>query len=306
MKSKIKVKKNILPIIIVNKGNPWYLKYVIKKAEEAGNNVILLGDATNRAICRNWVGIEEYRKGMYIKQFQEKYVHMSTLPYDFEYFCFERHFIVYEYAKKNHLDQFVIMDSDVLVYDLIDNNNFTNCECASSWTGEGAVSPHFTYIKIDVLESFLKFCIEIYSNKLEILENRWKTFLDTNSVGGNCDMTLLYYWRESGQNMENLVEKGYDSCLSAVDSIRLNYEISRWHKNIKKVTFINNKPYAYRNGERIQLKTIHAQGGSKRYIKVLYKCSNNHILYYLADMRAYGLGIKIKCHNIKQKILKKY
>lgn len=115
MNMKCKDANEIIPIIIVHRGANSYLKYVIKQAEKSGNLVYLLGDDSNRHMCKNWYSIYDYSSEK-LKIFQDSYVHMSSLDKQFELFCFERHFYIYEFAIRNGFDDIVMMDSDVMLY----------------------------------------------------------------------------------------------------------------------------------------------------------------------------------------------
>lgn len=292
--------ETVEPIIIVHRGADSYLRYVIKQAERTGNTVFLLGDETNRSMCRNWYSLSDYESER-LNLFRNQYVHMSTNSEQFEKFCFERHFYIYEFALRNQLDDLLMMDSDVLVYQKMSKKFFAGIEWSGYFnTDSQAVSPHFSYFKREELRKFLSFCCELYSEKrIGILKERWKGFCENNLPGGNCDMTALYYWMLEAGNMYNwLQDNSITNVISASKSQKfdLNKEVG-----IVKFRFRNGKVYAYINGEETEIIVIHAQGGTKLYIPTLYHRRNSNSAYQFMKKRNSFLHF---LHRVRVKVFK--
>ena len=107
----------MINIIIAHKGNPFYLKYVLDqcKSSNPNANVILLGDKSNNKYpFIKHAMLSDYFQGA--SEFAEKYRHMNTTPFEFELFCYQRWFAIYEYMLEQNLKDVWCMDSDVLLY----------------------------------------------------------------------------------------------------------------------------------------------------------------------------------------------
>lgn len=123
-------------IIITHKGNPSYLKFVLSQLQETNPNanIILMGDKSNQKHSKinlfnlsskkiKHVLLDDYFE--YAKKFQQVYVHNNFTDINYELFCYQRWFCVYEYMIKNNLEDAFAIDSDVLIYeDLYELHDF--------------------------------------------------------------------------------------------------------------------------------------------------------------------------------------
>ena len=105
-------------IIITHRGNPPHLKYVLSQIAHTNPdaNIILMGDESNKN-CR-------FTKHVFLKDywnmandFAQVYTHLNSTSVEYELFCYQRWFCVYEYMKAHNLEDVFSLDSDVLVYD---------------------------------------------------------------------------------------------------------------------------------------------------------------------------------------------
>lgn len=182
-------------IIVVHRGNQGYLRDALQCARSAGNEVVLIGDESNSKDC-NWIDFKDCQSEEYL-YFSNIYEHMSSNPYKFELICFERYFLTYEYMKKNHLTDCVMMDSDVCLYEKITQETFKEADLAISIPEQKtkysmSASAHFSYWKIEVMKEMLEFLISSYKNKLPEIYEKWDWHREKGAPGGICDMTLLY------------------------------------------------------------------------------------------------------------------
>ena len=201
-----------IPFIVVHRGGQRYLKECLDYAAANKHQVVLLGDCSNQkyeGINIYWHDYSDFGSEA-MHQFNSFYQHFSTNPFEYERFCFERHFLVYEYARRNHLDSFFVMDSDVLLGKMSRNQReklrgcFGEHDAALCWPEkqgkmEWTVSPHFSWWRIDALKDFLNYLLEIYQENLHILKEKAAWHRQNDLPGGICDMTLLYLWMESGR-----------------------------------------------------------------------------------------------------------
>jgi len=113
------MEKNTLNVVIIHKGNSWYLQETIDCLIRQGysNKVVLIGDDNNNCFA----GIVQHINIKSLEtedllQFRDKYIHISTNPLDYERFCFERWFYLKNYVQNFDCGQFILIDSDVLLF----------------------------------------------------------------------------------------------------------------------------------------------------------------------------------------------
>lgn len=175
------------PLIFIHEGNQSYLKTAIRCAIDWHNDVILIGDKSNEAYCDNWVDANQLNLCEFEK-FSKIYKHMSRNPYWFELICFKRYFMLYEYVKQNGLNEFILCDSDLLVFGDLSKFNYGRYEAAFSYCEDQsnyrwAASPHCSFWTVNALRKFIDFVIETYKNNIATLQKKWSYHLH-NNVGG--------------------------------------------------------------------------------------------------------------------------
>lgn len=298
------------PIFFVHSGNQDYLKRTIKQAEKTNRVVYLLGDDSNRKIAINWFDMKLYLTEKWDK-FKKIYIHMSSNPYEFELNCFRRFFVVYEFAKEMEIESFFMLDSDCLAYSDFSKLPLSNYDVGLSipknqedydWTA----SPHNSYWTLKALENFLEYLFYEYTKNLEELKIKWHYHQEKNIRGGICDMTLLYLWATSSLSIRLLnttigVDGGvFDHFLSVSEGYEKGtFPIHRFCE-IKHLKFVNGKAYFKdKNKNWIQTYTIHAQGKSKIYIKILSLEKNNFLYYVAIKLKRYIIGVLRKGKMIK-------
>lgn len=273
------------PIIFIHKGNSSYLKYTLNHAKflNCNSEVILIGDSSNNI----YNGILHYEMRDYFKgakEFEEEYyLHMSKNPYDYELFCYQRWFILYEFIKEHNYHYTWFLDSDTLLtvnlsryiseiskkkYDLIGQINPQN----------GSFNPSINFFSINIIIAITHFLKDSYITKdsLYILKNKWKFHLKKGLPGGVCDMTQL------GLFLNNQISSSFqmfdiyciDNELIPDGNINLKSNFSvlgvefKKHLGFKLITIENYGAFAYlNNGEKVPIMSIHFQGTAKNRIK---------------------------------------
>lgn len=303
----------MVQLVFVHNGHPNYLAPIIRNAERHCRDVVLLGDKSNRNVCRKWFDMEEYVDERY-QEFKQKYIHMSTNEYAFELGCFKRYFCVYDYARKHRISQIWMLDSDLIIYEDISKIDMSNYDVAYYWwygtdlEYNWTVSPHCSYWTLDAMNDFIEFLLEAYTNGLKVLEEKWCYHRENNIEGGICDMTLLYLWdsrkkwRVFNTGMiatDNSVFDSYiNSELLANESVIMNEKLG-----LKKVHFHSRKPFfQLQDGTLMRAITIHAQGRRKMYISNLIRGDSAYLLYKASWLRFYMNRLRIKIIN-KVKII---
>lgn len=293
-----------LPIMIFHQGNQRYVKDVIRQAEKWNQQVWLLGDVTNRSYAKHWADSTQIQSELF-HRFLQCYVHMSTRSYQAEMFCFESHFKYYEFAKSKGWKKFLTLDSDVLVYQHFDTEEYAGCDAAFGWNEKQgqygwAGNPYVAFWTIEAMEDFLQYCIWIYNNAPERLSEKWHFHQQQQVPGGICDMTLFWLWKaDTDYKISNntCVQNGtvYDQNIGSPDNFHQEeYQMSRWYA-MKKIHFKGGCPYLQtQEGKRVRAKVLHCLGTNKKYIPVLKRCTNR-VLPYLVVYQLIRLRRLIKC-----------
>lgn len=285
------------PLIFVHEGSQHYLKSALLTAIESGNEVILIGDKSNKSFCDSWVDVSSIAVDRY-KEFEGIYKHMSKNPFWFELLCFKRYFVLLGYAEEKKLDEFILCDSDLLVFSNLSSYDYGNYLAAMSFCKNQdnyrwSASPHCSYWTKKGLEQFIEFLMDTYTNGIKKLEEKWNYHTQNLVGGGICDMTLLYLWQQT-------VPKKIRNTAIPVDNIVFDHMVSKgevYEKNeyivdqkfaIKKIAFIDGYPHFIKTtGEKVRTYTLHLQGKSKIYFPVLSRKSTSKMGYLVANLKYY-------------------
>lgn len=266
-----------IPVIFVNYGNPFYLKYSISQAISLfpKNSVILLGDKTNFGYkgLRHEM-IEDYWSTA--KEFSKYYEHFNTNPYPFELFCFQRWFVLNDYLKKNNIDRAIYIDSDAILYKNLSDELtfFDDVEMTLNINDEHiAAGINCNIFTQKGIEEFCAFCINAYKEKNEYYQKcvtHFQALQSNNKPGGVCDMTLLYfYYLLHPDKIYNFnqppVDKPYfDLDINASRDPYVRHDASGGKKQFK---WIKKVPYAQTYDNKwVELPIIHFSGKTKALI----------------------------------------
>lgn len=272
-----------IPVILIHRSNSYYLPYSLHQAKEYNERVILIGDDSNN--CFNFV--EHYNMQDYFKEaldFEGLYKHLSTNPYQYELFCFQRWFVLKDFMEKQNIDLCFYCDSDVLlycdvtkIYNVLDKKDMLLL--AVQRTQNVSYSGGITYITYKAIKSFCLFLKESYENKNNI--ERWTSRFEKSKnmvFGGICDMTLFGEFcrtKQSEVSIGNLLEiidgQTFDHHMqSDTGGYVLKQEvIANYPRKIKNVVWRDNIPYCYNNNksEYIKFNCLHFQGIAKHIMQ---------------------------------------
>lgn len=303
----------MINIIIAHKGNPFYLKYVLDqcKSSNPNANVILLGDKSNNKYpFIKHAMLSDYFQGA--SEFAEKYRHMNTTPFEFELFCYQRWFAIYEYMSEQNLKDVWCMDSDVLLFE--DLSILRKCigDYKAAMVSEEGIpeeniedeicdaGPPLAYFTKDSLKTLLNFFIESYTKPywLEKLNRKFLYYTRRWGHGGVCDMNQLYLWSKQNSffnffHIFNVNKEKY-----YIDKSIFNVgQLKQSENGYKKIVFNKNIPYGFsnKNNEQIKLPLIHFQGYTPINGKLLIPNFYNGRRYYIYK-QCYRL-----CNYLKKK-----
>lgn len=253
-----------IPLIFVHKGDASYLQYVLthNKAFNKDADIHLLGDAKNI----NHANVKHHQIADYFKsagEFANIYKHMSTNSYEFELFCFQRWFIINEFAQSQGLENFLCLDSDVLLYCNVRDvfNHFIEYD----FTISQGHSPHFSLFNTRSLNNFCNYLTELYTKPeyIERFTSIFEKFTQEQRPGGICDMyAFSLYPEDISNNVKDIsepLEKFYfDSNFNEPDG----FETSG---GLKKIYWKDSLPFAKytETGSYVRLFGLHFQGAVK-------------------------------------------
>jgi hypothetical protein len=255
-----------LPIIFIHNGDAKYLNFALDRAKKSNpkSRLIVIGSNISPKIgIAEYFDVNDFDKSA--KLFSKKYIHLSTLNYDFELFCFQRWFILNEFMLKNKIRKCLYLDSDVLLYTDVtkDQDNYSKFMLAYSNNTSG----HVMFVNsLKFLDKFCTFTTKLYTyeKNLSILKKMFQNRKNQGLTGGVCDMTALLLFYESNSkfifDVSKVLNGGiYDHNINSSDGFEMFCEL-------KKIKVVNGLPYASltSTGEKVLLKAIHCQGISKK------------------------------------------
>jgi len=267
-----------IPCVFIHLNDRRPLQKTIPQALKFNNRVLVIGDQPVKEYCDS-IGVEffDYQSlfSDQAKDFQSKYVHMSSNSPWVEEFCFIRWYLLNSLMQKQNLDKVFHADSDVMLYCNTDevwpnykqyNLSIVNRACGSTsfWTRKG-------------LDNFCKFVLEIYSDKSSFYYNDFVSFYENhqkcNMPGGVCDMTLLdrYHQKELwggpptiGEMTHVINGSVFDQNINSKDGLYdFNDELG-----VKNIEFIDGIPHCYHENLKIKVKfnALHFQGKAKQLL----------------------------------------
>lgn len=275
------------------KKNQEYIKYCIAQAKKYNEKVVLLGDKYNKAWCEEWYNADDFITDKW-KKFRKVFENFSTYPDAWAEGIFKRFFLILEYLECNHLENCVIIDSDVLLYlNVSEYEPFRHCKVAAetplsqdlSMLPEGnglcwKTCAGFSFFTIEGLREFTDFCIDIYTNHKDLLMKKWNVHRKYGLYGGVGEMALLYLWVQSLPKGEylNLLQDDANHCVfdnSVGEShgyLKNQYEYIK-RLCVKKLHWEDGRPYCYTNDkhEKTWFLNLHFVDITKVFMEGIYK-----------------------------------
>lgn len=262
------IMKTEIPIIFIHKGNSPYLKFALAQAQFSNphSDIILIGDNSNQHYSetyKHWL-IHDY--SLSATEFSSRYLHLSTNNYDFELFCFQRWFILYDFIVAQEIKApFVYLDSDVLI--MTNVREQVDLFMTFSMTVSRDVGPQYSFFRsASVLKELCNLMISFYMDKnlSEGLKGKYLTyFTNLKKPGGICDMTLINEYRMLNKDLvidlcQIINNETYDHNLNLSDGFLMK-------GCFKKLTRMNNRVMGQlaSTKEKVFFKGLHFQGAAK-------------------------------------------
>ena len=297
-----------IPIIIVHRGDTFYLKLVLEQIRlfNPHTRICLISDASTDKYCFvEHYNIDDYSKGA--DAFKMAYIHMSSNPYDYELICFQRWFCIRDFVKTQKIENFLCMDSDVLLYCNIDevmqqyiSYDFTTCN---------KQGPGCALFNISSISDFCEYMMSMYTE--DILLNKMKSMyqeiIDNKQLGGVCDMVAFVWFQDNTKcNVIDIAIPTNGTCFDGCITWGQGFEME---DGKKMVYWIDNLPYGKLMNDQslVRFYCLHFQGRSKysmyKYIVDEHKVHHSGFWYNLKwslskeILGARLKGIKKAIHN---------
>ncbi|RHR37365.1 hypothetical protein DWX23_18660 [Parabacteroides sp. AF18-52] len=297
-----------IPIIIVHRGDTFYLKLVLEQIRlfNPHTRICLISDASTDKYCFvEHYNIDDYSKGA--DAFKMAYIHMSSNPYDYELICFQRWFCIRDFVKTQKIENFLCMDSDVLLYCNIDEvmqqyitYDFTTCN---------KQGPGCALFNISSISNFCGYMMSMYTEEflLNKMKSMYQGFIDNKRLGGICDMTAFVWFQDNIKcNVIDIAIPTNGTCFDGCITWGQGFEME---DGKKKVYWIDNLPYGKLMNDQslVRFYCLHFQGRSKysmyKYIVDEHKVHHSGFWYNLKwslskeILGARLKGIKKAIHN---------
>ncbi|MEQ9371197.1 MAG: hypothetical protein RIG63_19545 [Coleofasciculus chthonoplastes F3-SA18-01] len=303
------------PIVIFHVGYIDYLELALTTAKKYNNDVLLIGDESNKMVWNFHLIKDELTSTAY-QDFLKVYTQMSSYNAEYDLLIFERFFCLREWMKRNNIHEAWMLDSDVISF-----SNFTkkcskfiqNSMAAISipqhqekdyrWAAFG----HNSYWTLAGITSFTDFCIETYSKKISLLQEKYEWHVKNNVLGGVCEMTLLYLWAKGKTDVFNTAQvydgMTIDNWITSSENFDLN-EYPVTIGGIKHITFKDGIPYSFNKklGKNVAFLSLHCQGSAKKYMRFF---ANDSLMDFYQLAPVWELMRPQRVRNKIKKLIKK-
>lgn len=264
------------PIVLIHRGFSQYMRYSLKQAEHFNPfaSIYLIGDRANNRFS----GIHHWDATKVIQDlpFNSRiYRHLSTNGFDFEFFCFQRWFLLREMMERENIHDVFYMDSDVMLYRSIASiaeelpDHQMGCLIAKDQDNyRWAASAHMSFWCREALEEFCIFILKTYTDNSGIsrLVRKYEFQQRHGLPGGICDMTLLYLFSLE-HDVLNLATVRNGSVFDLAIGTAENFDTDEYYleNSIKKFSWNDGIPYALSRitGQQVRFNALHFQGNAK-------------------------------------------
>jgi len=275
--------KQNLPIVFIHIDDSEYLKYTLAQARLSNPAAViyLIGDLFND----NYDFVEHHNIKNYSSEaelFSKLYKHHSTNSYDGELFCFRRWFILKEFMKHNNIQQCLYLDSDVLLFADIQQEDLKYRDCAftlSFGCGQGFNIIHNSGILNEFCDFIVKCFISqsFYNGLVEASDRQFHKCLS--------DMVVFYEYQKRTKykigDISLIIDKTkHDANINLSEGFETE-------GGVKKVIWTDGTPYCREiaSDSLIRFNSLHFQGKSKHLIKKHFRGS----LYLSEDSKKWSI-----------------
>lgn len=266
-----------IPIIIVHRGDSFYLSPVLKQIRlfNPEGQIYLISDLIKKKHgFVSYCNIEDYMNRA--NEFEKRYIHLSSNTYFYELICFQRWFIILDFVLHHQIENFLCMDSDVLLYCNVDDvlEKYVGCD----FTICSKCGPACSLFNITSLSQFCHYMSSLYNeNSKSRLFSFYQLFVEGKHLGGICDMTAFLWYQEDMTSLK-VIDIAVPDNYTCFDERLSNYLGFEMENGVKKVYWKDNLPYGklLDDGSFVQFYCLHFQGRTK-YSIYKYALDKNKI-----------------------------
>jgi hypothetical protein len=275
------------PIIIIHRGDSPYLSYTIAQAKESNPNsrIILLGDRSNSF----YLGVEHHFYQDYFAEAGDfsslfRYEYFPNYQYTWILFCHQKYFALRDFCRKHDLKSFLLIDSDVMIYENIKCyfDYYSKGMMTLSSTGKGISAQAAISIinNTNILEKLCAIYVRMFSKPVEALKKEYGAELFTEMVG------LYTLMREESDAIINTYNKTKDEFIinhSMETDARFEYQ-----GNLLRIIWKKNIPYLQEKstGSNVKAPFLHFHGKGKYEMKKYLRIENNKNRYQMICNRS--------------------
>lgn len=276
------------PIFFIHQNFSFYLKYSLNQARFYNPDCeikVIIDEKYPIQSSIELIEMSKFRNRAL--KFKARYIHLSHLPFEFEYFCFARWIILAEYISNSNYEneEVICLDSDVMLYCNF-NNKKEQLFKEYDITVSNEIGPQYTWFaKKETLFNFVDFIFEYYSNeeKTNELKIEFNMRLNEGRPDGISDMTLLRLFIEK-HNLKcydfavHASTEYFDNNINCSDGFKLT-------NGLKNIIKIGNSLFveSLNTNCRVVLNALHFQGKSKykihRYYTATFPDLNRSVLW---------------------------
>ena len=226
------------PIILIHRGDSFYLAHAIAQARSSNpdSRLILLGDRSNSF----YLGVEHHRYEDYFDEAREfatlfTFEYFANYQYPWILFCHQKYFALRDFVRAQRIDRFLLIDSDVMIYDLIGPyfDYYKDFRMTLSASSTPSAQAAFAVVNDSTVTGDLCDCYtELYRSSADKLQKRFGKSCFTEMLG------LGLLMKESLSKITNTYEDNDEFAVhhNMLDDMRFEKEgeITRifWRKNV--------------------------------------------------------------------------
>ena len=257
------------------RGYEDYLAHVLRQARRSnpGRRIVLLGDRADAATKAQVEFRDSKAYDAGAAEFRKLYAHLSPNTLAGERFCFERWFIVRDFAQAEGIASFLCADSDVVILsDLAAcKTRFGDFDLTLS---EGTCAHASYWARLDVLDRFCDFVMRAYAfddpHMTQRMMQVYRAYSAGQRLGGVSDMTLLQWFAETPglrvvETTEQIGGRVFDNNINVVLNGRDRF---RMRGGVKDIHWKDGAAYGRleADGTLVRFDILHCSGPAKRCI----------------------------------------
>jgi hypothetical protein len=225
------------------------------------------------------------------KEFRKLYQHYSPNSHDFELRCLERWFVISSFCKENRIENFLYLDSDVLLF--TSAKYFKEKIKKYHFTISQGRSPQYMYVeKAENMDMFCQFISQQYLDKGNLEKMTQNMDLTKEGVS---DMTFFQkYASQFPDFVAELTEirdgKTFDNNMNNSDGYSMNPK-----NGLKMIKWDNGSPSGLllTSNTKIIFLGLHFQGNAKIYMhRFCDHYTKKSIPYFLAELKLHFSRMK--------------